>query len=349
MANNCTINVQEKLNNLYSLKPAEVQAGSILLAKSAQNGAQVQAKMIQANGKNSQYSITYATPDCTTPVDCADFSCSGASVADTNLTTCVTFTGFNCVAMPARKKLNISSFRDLGSLENQEVFAQKLFSQMQLMKDQISKNLLVDICTVATTATSVLKLLHNNAPNFTAETTILADFMDKGFAIEPLLLGNRQVMKFGKAQQASGLNSDGLNLNQMTRFNAFYDKNVISANCAPDEVGNDVMLAIIPQIVNLLSWSENAGIFASRQSIDWSNVSIEQLMRAESTYMHTVITDPATGLLFDLDIIYDPACKGLTYHMKSYYKSLILPLQGCVDGFSGIMKYDICPEGTVTC
>jgi len=348
MANNCTPNIQAKLNDLYSLKPAEVQAGAVLLAKSTANGAEVQAKMIQQNGKNSQYSITYANADCTAPVECSEFDCADPSVDGGTLTTCVTFNSFSCVSMPARKKLNISSFRDLGSLENMDVFAQRIFSQIQLMKDQISKNLIVDICTNAT-AGSLLKLLHNNAPNFNVDGIIMADMMDKGFSITPLLLGNRQVMQFARSQNASGLNGDGLNLNQMTRFNAFYDKNVVEANCAPETDGNDVMLAIIPQLVNLLSWSENAGIFASRQSINWDSLSAQQLISQGDSYMHTVVTDPATGLLFDLDLIYDPSCKGLTYHMKSYYKSLILPLQGCVNGFKGIIKYDVCPEATPTC
>jgi len=78
MANNCTINIQAVLNDLYSLNRYTAPAGAVEMAFSADNGAQVEAQMIQKNGVRSQYSITYAKGACDTPVECDDFACGGA-------------------------------------------------------------------------------------------------------------------------------------------------------------------------------------------------------------------------------------------------------------------------------
>ena len=50
MANNCTLNVQAKLNDLYRLSRFQAPTGALEMAFSAQNGAEVQAKMINQNG-----------------------------------------------------------------------------------------------------------------------------------------------------------------------------------------------------------------------------------------------------------------------------------------------------------
>jgi hypothetical protein len=66
--------------------------------------------------------------------------------------------------------------------------------------------------------------------------------------------------------------------------------------------------------------------------------------------MHTVVADPITGHLFDLNIKYEPGCQEWQYQLKSYYKFLNLPLTGCKDNcFNGILKYDICPATAVEC
>lgn len=350
MANNCTPNIQAKLNDLYNVGQATVNAGAVKMALSTENGAQIQAKMINKDGKNSQYSITYASPDCDTPVDCDDFSCSGGGTATSNLTSCLTFNSFDCKSMPAWRKIGIGSLRDLGSLEVVDVFATKLYGQMQKIKDAIDTQVVTEICASASEG-QLLKLLQNNAPNFNVDADILADFMDAGYSVNPLLLGNRQVMKFGRSQGASGLNSNGIDLSAMTRFPIFYDKNVVEDNCAPADEGNDVMLAVTPGIVNLVSWSENAGMFATRNvPTTWDAVDPSQLLQMGETFMHTVIQDPESGLLYDLNLIYEPKCKDVLYSLKSYYRLVVLPLQGCKDSnFTGIIKYDICPTGSVSC
>ena len=354
MANNCTPNVQAWIEDLSRLGRFKAPAGIIEMAASAQNGAEVQAQMIRKDGKNSVYSITYANSTCDTPIDCDSFTCDGAGTDDTTLTTCDTFNSFDCKSMPAWRNLAVSNLRDLGSASTKQVFAAHLWDQMQKIKAAIDVEVVTDVCAAASTNIApTLSLLNAlGAPNFSVDGDIYADFSDNGFAgITPLLVGNRQVLKFAKAQAVAGMNDGGLNLAAMQRFPAFYDNNMVTANCAPTVPTNDTMLATLPGIVNVLSWSENAGMFASRMNPSrWDDVDPLSLIREGDSYAFTTIEDPATGMLFDLNIVFEPKCKKFQYQLKAYYKTLILPVTGCVEsGFSGIIKYDICPATAVEC
>lgn len=353
MANNCTPNVQAYINDLYRLGRAQAPAGAVELAMSAANGAEVQAQMIRQDGKNSVYSITYADSTCDSPVSCDSFDCTASGTDDSSLTSCETFSSFSCKSMPAWRNLAVSSLRDLGSADTRQVFAAHLWDQMQKIKSAIDVDLVTAICTAAGT-TGTLNLLNAlGAPNYSVDSDILADFGDAGFAgVTPLLLGNRQTLRFAKAQAGAGLADSGLNLASMMRFPAFYDNNVVDANCAPTTPGNEVMLAVLPGIVNHLSWSENAGMFASRQNPSrWDDVDPLSLIREGDSYAFTTIEDPSTGMLFDLNIVFEPKCKKFQYQLKAYYKHLILPVTGCVgtEDFSGIVKYDVCPATAVEC
>lgn len=357
MANNCTPNVQAKISDIHRLGMAQPAVGALAMAYSPQNGAEVQAKMIQRNGKSSQYSITYPSAQCGAIVTCDDAPCTDTATNDSTLTSCETFTSFSC-ASSEWYKLAISGLRDLGSLEVRDVFATKVFGQMQKIKDYIDTAYVVQLCADAGYATAseanpTRKLIDaNGAPIFTTDADILADFGDAGWSgVSPLLLGGRMVSKYMKGIMNGGLNNSGVNIGSIERFAAFYDKNVVEANCAAPISGHEVMFAVLPGVANVLTWSENAGMFASRNNPQrWDSVDPTSLIQEGATFSHTVIEDPATGMLFDLNLIYEPKCKAWEYQVKCYYKFLNLPLVGCKDAnFNGIVKYDVCPDTSVVC
>jgi hypothetical protein len=359
MANNCTPNIQAILNNLYSLGRYTAPAGAIEMAMSEANGAQVQAQLIgPKNGKYSKFSITWATGSCDTPVECDDFSCGGDGADASPLTACETFDNFSCMAMPSWKNIAINDLRDLGSMDTAQAFGAHLWDQMQKIKAAIDTAYVTWLCTEAGCfATGVesktLNLLNAlGAPNYRIDSEIMSDFADAGFGgITPVLLGNRQVKAFAEVQRNVGMDQAGIMLNNMRRFPAFYDKNIVEANCAPTVEGNEVMFALLPGVSNILSWSENSGIFASRvNSVNWDNVDLTQLLQTDSTYMHTTLQDPVSGMLFDLNVVYEPKCKQWQYHLKTYYKFFNLPTVGCKDScFNGIVKYDVCPDTPPAC
>jgi len=357
MANNCTPNVQANIEDIHRLGMAAPASGALSLAFSPQNGAEVQAQMIQRNGKNSVYSITVPAAQCGSIDTCDNNPCTDTATSAGSLTSCVTFNSFSCAASEWYK-IGVSSLRDLGSTSAKKAFAAQIWGQMQKIKDYIDTALVVDMCTNAgyvnsSAATRLLKVIDaNGAPIFTVDTEILADFGDAGWSdAVPLLLGNRIVTKFAKGISAGAVNNSGVNLGAIERFPSFYDKNVTTANCAPTDTGNDVMFAVLPGVVNCLTWSENAGQFASRTNAKrWDDIDPHSLIMEGDSYSHTVVEDPKTGMLFDLNMIYSPKCKDWEYQIKCYYKFLYLSLVGCKDtNFNGIVKYDVCPDSAIAC
>lgn len=358
MANYCTPNVQAVLNDLYNLGRYTAPAGALEMAFSPDNGAQVEARMVEKNGKHSQYSITYAKGSCDTPADCSEFDCEDPGTDAGPLTACDVISGFDCLGMPTWKNIDISSMRDLGSMNVTQAFAAHIWDQMQKIKDAVDKAYVTWLCTEAGcfatgTDTKTLNLLNAlGAPNYRIDSEIMADFADAGFGgVTPILLGNRQVKAFAEVQRNVGIDQSGTLLQNMRRFPAYYDKNITTTACAPVAAGAEVMFGLLPGVANILTWSENAGVFSSRQAqVNWDAVAPTDLLRIDSTYMHTVVQDPVSGMLFDLDVIYNPSCKKFQYRLKTFYKFLNLRLTGCADScFNGIVKYDVCSNPEPSC
>lgn len=357
MANNCTPNVQKAIFDLYSGSSWRAQTGFLDMAYSQANGSEVQAQMIQPNGKNSVYSVTYPAEVCTAIADVGDVACAdaGTAVGDT---TCSTFNSFDGKSSEWHT-INVSQFRDLGSLTVTQNVAHGIMQQMQKIKDAIN---LVGVLAVNTnagciatgTTTKQIKLVDSQTgkPYPHTITEIENDFADAGYPGVPMLLGNRQINYLRNASGRGGVSDQGFNNQNLLDIPAFYDRNINSTNITPDVVGNENVFAILPQVVNVLSWSENAGMFASRNAQrDWSSIDPMRLVNTDnSTFMHTVLTDPATGMLFDLDIVYDSKCKKFSWKIQSYYKIFLLTPTGCKDScFNGIIKYDVCPWTTPAC
>jgi hypothetical protein len=357
MANYCTLNVQAKINDLYERKAWNPHTGVLDMAFSPANGAAVQAQMIKKDGMNSVYSITYPAAVCSTPIAIGDFVCTDAGAA-TDSTTCDTFNGFDGYSS-GWQKTTVESFRDLGSMNIQDVISHQVSQQMYKIKSLIDLAVLLSINTAAgcietgTTTRTIALTSVNGAPVFNTDVDIAADFMDAGFSVAPILLGNRQLLKYVNGIKNGTANQYGQQIGSIDTFEgAFYDKNINATNTAPATAGNEVMFAILPGLVNVLSWSANAGIFASRNGqTDWETLDPMALVNTNnSTFMYTVLQDPSSGMLFDFNVVFNEKCKYFEWEVRSYYKTKILDLTGCKDScFNGIIKYDICPVTPVDC
>lgn len=358
--NNCSPQVQAKINDLFEKGEWDPHVGVLDFAFSAANGAKLQVKMIgEPNGKDTQYSITYPKPECSAVIDLDDFDCTGTGTA-TDMTTCVPFNGFDAYTS-GWIKAGVSQFRDLGKLSVVEVLSFQVMQKMRMLKEKVDLQVLLSINTAAaagcisgTETTRVIPLINvNGAPVFNTDVDISADFLDAGFAGSPILLGNRQLLKYVNGIKNGTGNQYGQKVDTINTFSgAFYDKNINSTNTAPTTAGNDVMFAILPQLVNVVSYSDNSGMFMSRNAqTDWSAIDPMKLINTDnSTFMHTVLTDPGSGMLFDFNVVYEPKCKGFIWELRTYYKVVILALNGCKENcFNGIIKYDICPAPEVDC
>lgn len=356
--NNCSAQVQAKIFDLYERGAWNPHVGVLDFVFSPANGAKLQVEMIgRPNGKNTQYSITYPVAVCTANV--SSVVCTDAGAA-TEMTSCVAFSGFEYLSS-GWIKADVSQFRDLGQLEVVEVMSHQASQKMKQLKADVSLAVLLAInteaasgCIDGTTTTRTISLIDvNGAPVFNTDVDISADFLDAGFDGSPILLGNRQLLKYVNGIRNGAGNQYGQRVDTIDTFSgAYYDKNINATNTAPTTPGNEVMFAILPQLVNVISWSANVGIFATRSGgMSFDSVDPMKLVNTDnSTYMHTVLTDPASGMMFDFDIIYDAACKSFKWKLDTYYKVVILDLMGCKEScFNGIIKYDICPTIPVNC
>jgi len=354
---NCTPNVQAKLSALFRGKPYRSNIGALDFVFSPANGSQLQAQLVQANGKNTRYTITRRQSTCTTIVACDQVECTDAGTA-TNMTSCDYYDSFSCYSSEWHNA-NVSQFRDLGSMNVTEVISGHVYDQINKIKDAIDLSVLTSINSNAGSISTAIpyktvKLIDDatKAPVWSVDSSIKLDFADAGFPDMPILLGNRTVALWKDSVKRGGLNQNGQYIDSIDTLNAFYDINVNSTNTAPNNVGNDTLFAILPQVANVITWSANSGIFASRNdSVTLANVDPMRLINTDnSTFMHTTLVDPATGMVFDFDIVYDPKCKKFQWKVMCYYKTIVLPLIGCKDAaFNGIVKYDVCPLTDPSC
>jgi len=357
MANYCTPNIQKKLSELYSIKPYRSNTGMLDFAFSAANGSGLQAQVIgPMNGKDTNFSITYRNSVCTAVVACDQVECTDTGTA-TTMTTCANYTSFSCYSSEWHNA-EVSAFRDLGSMNVQEVISGHVYDQMNKIKDAIDTATVVAVQAAkgqvtSTVASKTLKLIDDatKAPVWAVDSSIKLDFADAGYPDMPILIGNRTVGLWRDAVSRSGINQYGQRLDTVDTMNAFYDININSTNAPAADGVSDTLFAILPGVVNVLTWSGNVNVFASRND-SVSNTEIDPLRLINTdgmTFMHTMLTDP-TGLTFDFDIVYDPKCKKFQWKVSCYYKVLILPLIGCKDStFNGIVSYNVCPVSDVFC
>ena len=355
---NCSSTIQESLLNLNSRQAKyTVTTGAIDLALSAENGAEITTKMIRKDGKNSKYYIEYPTALCEAVVDCDVFDCE-ASV-DAPMTSCLDITGFDCFTT-SWIKIGVDEWRDLGSVTPTQIFQSQLMDQMNKLMIEVDKAAIVAACagagcieTVTTTKELKLMVPTTGVPYWASGDEINLDFSDAGYETNPLLLGGRQLYSFAKAQGRVGLNQDGLNLASLPTFDAFYDKNMVAANCAPATPGNDPLLAFMPGVFNLINWSSFSGIFATREdSIDMNNYQPEDIYKGGPGHERAMLMHPSKNWMFDFEIKFrDTDCAPTIYwRLKTYYKAVVLPVLGCKDDcFTGIIKYDVCPVPAVAC
>lgn len=353
---NCSDILQDQLLNLNSRTSTfSLPTGMIDLALSAENGAEVQAKMITKNGKNSKYTIERPANLCTDVAACGDAGYDCDDVEEAPMTECDTITGFDCITTKWFKT-SVDAWRDLGQVTENQVFAVQVLDQMNKILDRVDKEALIAACTASEAATDSLKMIDptTGAPYWETAETIMLDYADAGYATNPLLLGGRIAYKYDAMSKKVGMNNAGVNLGALSQFKTFYDKNVTPANCAPATVDNDVLLSFMPGVFNLLNWSANSGKFASRMdSLAINQVDLSSFFNSNgSTFEYATIMHPTKNVMFDIDIEFrNTNCeKGIYWQLKHYKKEIILPLIGCKDaGFTGLRKYDVCPEVAPSC
>jgi hypothetical protein len=138
----------------------------------------------------------------------------------------------------------------------------------------------------------------------------------------PFIVGGTDVFHWRKAVEIGGVNEKGQNV------------------------------SLDPQMLKFVSFNRNAGIFATDlQNID----AIDTVYQTGGTdYIHGVLADPLTGLLWDLNVIYDKCNYRWTFQWKLEWDIFFMPPNVCnIPGVNGIFHFTTCapvvyecPDGT---
>jgi hypothetical protein len=173
-------------------------------------------------------------------------------------------------------------------------------------------------------------------------------YRDAGLS-SPFIVGGTDVFHWRKAVEIGGVNDKGQNVSQMGRANAYYDSLV---NDAYGDASTEHVLTFDPQLLKFVSFNRNAGIFATDlQNIDAIDTVYQQ---GGTDYIHGVLADPLTGLLWDLNVKYDDCNYRWTFQWKLEWDIFFMPPNVCnAPGVNGVFHFTTCapvayecPDGT---
>jgi hypothetical protein len=187
----------------------------------------------------------------------------------------------------------------------------------------------------------------NGVINPTGQWEVERTFQDSGLG-SPIIIGSGEVFTWQKAQDAAGLNAQGLNLTRLGATNSYYD--ALISQAVGD--GADHIFAFDPTVLKFVTWSKNAGMFAT----DVASLSNLEAMynNGHPTLLKGVLLDPATGISWDLNIHFDPCGDGSEgvwkFQLKLVWDIFFMPDIACnIQGLNGIFHYTTCPPVLAPC
>lgn len=167
-----------------------------------------------------------------------------------------------------------------------------------------------------------------------------------GGLMAPFIVGGSDAFYWRKAVEIGGLNDKGQNVAQMGRTNVYYDS-IINETYADSSVEHTI--AFDPSMLKFVSFSDNAGIFAT----DLSDIdALDRIYQGGPTdYINGALVDPLTGLIWDLDVNWDKCNKRWTFQWRLKWDIFFMPPMVChdVQGVTGIMHFTTCAPAAVTC
>lgn len=161
---------------------------------------------------------------------------------------------------------------------------------------------------------------------------------------EPFVIGGADVFTWEKGLAIGGLNALGQRIDSVPLGNAYYDKGMETAYGDPTK-GH--ITAYDPRALKFISWSANARMFAT----DLNRIEDLNRMYSEGdTFLHGTIVDNMTGIIWDLDIIYDACAKQWKFQYRLNWDIFLMPKFACnVDCVNGIFHFTTCLPVPVAC
>jgi len=198
-----------------------------------------------------------------------------------------------------------------------------LMSQMNAVNVELNKHLLgiqsLSFGNFADgTVVKSLKLLEDgtNASRGIATAQMRHEYDKAAASGAPIIVAGGNFDLYAKMNQIACCNDLGVDLARWTDYQYFYDRFVDSA------VGTNDMIVLAPGAVQLVTWNQYVGEYAKRNDV----------------FEHGTITDPFTGMTYDLKIHYDDCNDIWTMKMGVAFKLVHLPANAfaATDDLNGV-------------
>lgn len=169
------------------------------------------------------------------------------------------------------------------------------------------------------TAQKSVKLFENttNAPRAIATAQIRHQYDLTGASGAPMLIGGGTLDLFAKTQQIACCNSTtGTDLARWTDYMYFNDRFVEGV------IGAGEFIVLAPGAVQLLTWNKYVGDYAKRNDV----------------FEHGTITDPFTGLTYDLKVHYDDCADAWSIKLFLNWGAFFIPANAfaATDSLNGV-------------
>jgi hypothetical protein len=327
-------------------RPYEVLAA--VLAARDFNTTIIETDLQAEEGKKRQLKINYYAPVC-----------SDAGVGDENICNAGTVIAPKQVFFEISKKTASAVYQlnrdDIRYVDGAYTFSDHAKAAINAALPAVRRKLAVEVAALITANTGLLpdgttkRMLPfldktNGSINPMGLWEIERIYRDSGFT-DPFIIGGTDVFHWRKAVEVGGLNDNGANISRMGRSNAYYDSLV------NDAFGDDTTEHIVtfdPQMLKFVSFNRNAGIFATDlQNIDAIDAIYQ---RGGTDYIEGTLADPATGLLWDLNVNYDKCNYRWTFQWKLEWDIFFLPPTVCnIPGVNGIYHFTTCAPVQYEC
>lgn len=179
-------------------------------------------------------------------------------------------------------------------------------------------------------------------------STISQEFARLAY-MQPYIIGSGQVFTFRQMFNMAAPNTFlGQDFTKAAIPNLYFDVNMdtITGYSAGDP---ETILAYDPRAVKLITFSENAGLFATDITSLNDNTFDQMFKRGTESVMLGAFVIPGYPLIFDLDVHRTVCVDGsktgaFDWKLTLKYDLLYTPIQTCNEqGINGIMAYHTCP------
>ena len=282
--------LQTDLNSVAGMNAPALKrdrVGYLDALMSEENRMGFEAIPIPTNGKNRTVQVNYIQrgTDADVNLTCTNSCDTEQEIAPFETNVSIT----NCLETKGMK-FSEDQMRKLCEADSVYV-SNVIMSQMNAINTALNKQLLAEQASnfgkfADGTTQKSIKLFEatTNAPRAIASAQIRHEYDLVGASGAPMIVGGGNFDLYAKTQQIACCNANtGTDLSRWTDYMYFNDRFVESV------VGANEFVVLAPNAVQLLTWNKYVGDYAKRNDV----------------FEHGTITDPFTGLTYDLKVHYD--------------------------------------------